>query len=378
MLRKQVWPRLLRTLPDYLKDTPLVFLGTEVVVPHVRELLSALRAMPKPNVSQVVFLKDDETLNDPTVLALSTEIGLLVVDATTRELASGIAALKPKQGRLELVSAPADGGDRLTSTIEPFKTLVATVPRDLPEGFEAGRHLVPLTDSLFRPTSVDWLPFLCELDLIRSFRQELSAEVVAALQTANVGYRPYIVLRGEAGVGKTTALKRLACDLAGEGVTTLWCRRSVAGNWLKQYRQLAAALGKVIRKSGTSDKKIVVICDDPWGLRLDAGELLSCFDGVPAKIAFVFAFRNSDYYTGDGPSLSLPLRPYAEIEAPFELDGEELSELGTMLVKIGAAKDQKEADEAVSRVPSEKANDILCSLLVPSSGNAITVSGFSS
>lgn len=367
MVRKQSWSKLLSTFPDFVKDAPLLFLGTDNVIPLVQELLSTLHAMPRPNISGVVFLNDDATLSDPTVKALGAEIGLTVVDANIRELAASIAELKPRQTSLTLSTTSLKESQQLQSEIETFKDFVVIVPNKSPNNFDVAKHLAPLTDSLFRPTSIDWLPYLCELDLPRTLGPDLKAEALSALDKASQDYRPYIVLHGEAGVGKTTLLKRLACELARDGVLTLWCKKSVSGSWQKQYRQLAKYLINILNKKKQSLKKVAIICDDPWGLRLDAGELISCFEQFPVKIVFIFSFRNSDYFITDGPSLSLPLKPHVEVSVPFELDESELNQLGAMLVKIGASNNIEEANDAVLNVPSTNANDILCSLwyLVP-------------
>ena len=367
MVRKQAWSKLLSTFPDYVKDAPLLFLGTDNVIPLVRELLSTFHAMSRPNISRVVFFKDDATLSDPTVKALGAEIGLMVVDATIRDLAAGIAELKPRQTSLTFISTTLKESEQFQSKIEPFKDFVATVPNKALNDFDVTQYLAQLTDSLFRPASIDWRPYLCELDIPRTIGPDLKEEAFSALDRAGPDYRPYIVLRGEAGVGKTTMLKRFACELARDGIFTLWCKRSVSRSWQKQYRQLAKNLTDIIHKKNQSSNNVAIICDDPWGLRLDAGELISCFEQFPGKIVFIFSFRNSDYFTTDGPSLSLPLRPCAEVSVPFELDEEELNQLAVMLVKIGAANNLKEANNTVLDVPSTKANDILCSLwyLIP-------------
>ena len=376
MVRKQSWPKLLSTFPDFVRDAPLLFLGTDNVIPLVRELLSTFHAMPRPNISRVVFFKDDAILLDPTVKALGSEMGLTVVDANVRELAAGISDLKPRQTSLSLISSSLKESDQFQSKIEPYKDLVAVVPNKAPDDFDITQHLAPLTDSLFRPTSIDWLPYLCDLDLPRTLGPDLKADVFSALDRAGPDYKPYIVLDGEAGIGKTTVLKRLACDLARDGILTLWCRRSVSGSWQKQYRQLAKILINVHNDKKQSPKNVAIICDDPWGLRLDAGELISCFEQIPLKIVFIFSFRKSDYFTADGYSLSLPLTPHAQVNVPFELDEGEMKGLATMLVRIGAANNQEEANNTVSDVPSKKANDILCSLWYLGPRNAISAVGF--
>jgi hypothetical protein len=371
LLRQQTWPHLLRTFPDYLRDAPLLFIGTSSAIPMVRLLLSTLLGMPKPNVGNLLFLRDDPTLKDPTIRKLLAQRRVSVIDANIRDICAAITHLKPN--RILPVSVDQDlARDPLAKLVEGFETLVSIVPHGRLDPTDVSKNLLRLTDSLFRPAVIDWQPFLAELDLRRSITKDLKRQVNEMLNVPASSPTQAIVVHGEAGIGKTIALKRTAVDLASIGLRVLWCKRTLGGNYLKSFRELARQLNESIKKaedaktSAKPDNRLVIFCDDPWALRIDAVELMACFDHFVGRVAFVFSVRNSDYFAGDASNL-LSANRDRELELPYELDEDELKGLEDLLLKIGVVSDRAQAQEEISRLGEHSARDILCSLwlLIP-------------
>lgn len=56
LLRKQVWPQLLHTLPDYVREAPVLILGSESNRDLLREFLAALFSRPGPHPKSSSFL----------------------------------------------------------------------------------------------------------------------------------------------------------------------------------------------------------------------------------------------------------------------------------------------------------------------------------
>ncbi len=361
MLRKQMWPVLLKTSTDYLKDSPLIFLGTETVIDLAKSVVSTLIAMPHPNVSSFVFLKDDPTLNDPTVRALCAQIKVKVLDASLRDICMAISDLKPRQVELNLTLNDDAKKSGLNKIYEKYHSIVSIVPTEGPSGYDPDKHKQTLVDSLFRPSVVDWMPYLYEFDLRRSISGELKASIIDSLESPGGDSAQFILVRGEAGVGKTALLKRVAVELSKDGVQVLWCRRATVGSWIRMYRDLNYDLTDYVKRSDNNKVRFALFCDDASGLRLDARELMAIFEKFPGKLKLILGIRNSDYFTSDGAGSSLPL-PKDEYEVPFELDDDELKGLEKMLVCIDAAKDLTDAKRAVSIIPYRHATDILCSL----------------
>ena len=366
MLRKQMWPMLLKTSPDFLKNSPLLFVGTETVVDLAKSVISALISMPQPNVSSFLFLKDDPTLSDPTVRALCAQIKVKVVDASLRDICVAISELKPRQIGMTLTLNDDARKGGLAKIYGKYNSIVSAVPTEGPSGYDPDKHKQTLVDSLFRPLIVDWMPYLYEFDLRRSMTGELNASVIDSFESLGGKDAQFILVRGEAGVGKSAILKRAAVELSKDDVQVLWCRRATIGNWMRMYRDLNYDLTDYVKRNENKKLRFALFCDDASGLRLDARELISIFEKFPGRLTFIFGIRNSDYFISDGSGSCLP-SPRDEYEVPFELDQDELEGLEKMLVHIDAAKDLADAKRAISTVPYQHAADILCSLwyLIP-------------
>jgi hypothetical protein len=371
LLRQQSWGALLRTFPDYLKEAPLLFVGTSSVTPLVRLLLSTILGMPRPSVGTLLFLRDDKTLKDPTIRKLISQRKVFIVDATLREISAAITHLKPGRA-LPLPVDHLAASDPIIKQLQSFDTLISIVPRGKLDTAEIKKNLLRLTDSLFRPAVIDWQPFLADLDLKRSSTKDLKKQVNDMLTVPASSPIQAMVIHGEAGIGKTIALKRAAVDLASQGLRVIWCKRTLGANYLKSFRELSGQINEILKKSDDEksktklDNRIVVFCDDPWTLRIDPIDLMACFDRFTGRVAFVFSVRNSDYFAGDASNL-LSANRDRELELSYKLDNEELSNLETFLLNIGVVKDEQQAKEEISKIGEQSAKDILCSLwfLIP-------------
>lgn len=361
LVRQQAWPLILRSAPDYLRDAPLFVVGCETTSDELKVVLGILIGLPRPNVSKIIFLKNDPVLKDPTILALAGQLNSFIVDADLREVCAAIAELTPRK---PTERTPKSSASLLLQAAENHGDIVVRVPADEKIDIDQA-HLPALVDALFRPSAIDWQPFAAGLDLRRSVTESIVRVVGDALQNQSVGSLSFIVVRGEAGVGKTTLLKRVALELSSVGVTCLWCRRAGSG-WLRSFRNLATNLTEAARKE-TSPSSLVVVCDDPWGLKMDAAELMGCFERFPGKVSFIFAWRNSDFFSTELMPLSIQGANSGDIEVPYTLDDEEWKGLARMMQRIGAVSSQAEAERELQRVPSRNSTDILCSLwyLVP-------------
>jgi hypothetical protein len=365
LARQQLWRSLLQTCPDFLHDAPILFVGGVGALPLVRTVVSTLLGMPRPNVAGMLFLRDDPTKDDATIRSLCRDVKTQVIDGTLRDFCAAVAELKPKK-TLRFGVAREAKSDTVLGLVAANQGIVSIVPASKPANYDPMRHLPEVIDGLFRPASIDWTPFLFDFDLRRTATDALKNSITESLKARSTYHLPWIVLRGEAAIGKTTLLKRTAIELARGGITALWCRRAQSDGWIRTYRTFARDLAQTITEKNL-DVPIVLFCDDPWALKLDAGEILSCFERFPGRIVFVFSSRNTDYLTGEGSPLAIGAKPTDEIELPFQLDSTELPALAGMLMRIGAVRSKEEAHKEIARVPSRNANDILCSLwyLIP-------------
>tara|TARA_R110002073_G_scaffold77283_5_gene187214 strand:- start:1087 stop:4365 length:3279 start_codon:yes stop_codon:yes gene_type:complete len=358
LLRKASWKNMLGTCTDFLQGGPLLFFGTNRDPGLAQELLSNLASLPPPAPNSLLFLKDDPLLANSTILSLSNSFSnVKIIDTTIKELSNAIKNVKPRQGSLDLV-AVEDGSGKILSE---FEAVLSVVPfNDIEETqFESHRH--QLVDSLFRPSSIDWNPYLCNLDLVRDSTGELLESIDSAFGEMSTGNSRNIIVRGTAGVGKTTLLKRAAIELSKKGALALWCRKPPMENWLRVFKKLASDLSDLPDDS-EKKKQCVIFIDDPWALRMDPSELILCFGKCELPLVFVISVRDTEYFNSSGLSYNLPYSQYDTIEVPTLLGDEELERLSLMLVRIGAVVDIEDAERLVKTIPNKDSKDVLCSL----------------
>lgn len=361
--REQIWLPLMRTAADFCRDAPLFFVGTHVDLDLTRKLLSLLATQAKPSFLKIYFLKQDSPLADPTIRALCASFDVRLVDASIRELAEAIKRIG-QAGAAPAALMPAGIAADVKSALSKVASVVSVVPPDKPsDETHAASHMPQLVDALFRPVAIDWQPFQYELDL----RRTITDPLVGAILTPRTSEKTTsIVLRGDAATGKTTLLKRAAVETAQAGVIALWCRRSIFGNWARSFREFSREVVNM-PEANRKDLRIAIFCDDPWQIRIDAAELMRCFESCPCPVSVIFAVRNSDYFSGSHGETSLGIRPDEEFDLGFLLDDEEQAGLCKLLVRLNIAPSMVDAERQVKEVRSSNVGDILCSLwyLVP-------------
>ena len=366
-IRQQQWPLMLRDLADFVRGSPLIFMGTDHVVEHVKTLLGILIHQPPPACRRLIFLKGDVTLHDRTVSSLLTHFEVEICDATVRDVAAEVANMKPSQGSLNLSAMFTGYDNSIEKKLERYKSIISLVPNELPDSVSVDTNRTALVDSLFRPISVDWPPFLLSLDLRRSITSDLLEHV--SKESENNSEQAHAVIRGEAGVGKTSVMKRLAVELSASGNIVVWFRRRPAGIANNLYKDLVYDLKRIV-EAEDNDPRVFVFFDNPKVLGVDVNSIADYFEASSVNTTFIHAFRNSDYFINKASEASETRdisRKTRDFEVPFELDDIELSNMPEMLVNIGVATDISDAKIRVGAIRAKNARDILCSLwyLIP-------------
>lgn len=365
LLRQNDWKALLASFPDHARESPLFVVGLEPKLVLARQVLGLLAGLPQPRPTALYFLKGDRCLEDPTIATLARRFTTQVVDASLRELCAHITSIR------DAATVPSrDFPIAAPSTLDAViarHSQVLTIVKGNAERPATKMELPRVVESLFRPAANDWRAFHEGLDLRRTVTDKILREVSSKIADSAAGQARVVVVRGEAGIGKTTTLKRVAVELARTECLVLWCSRSTVESGLRALRAAAKDIRLWVAQYGKPSQRFVIFCDDPWGLRLDVAELTTAFDDFGLPLVFVYGVRNSEYGTTDAISISSGVTVDADVEIPYELDSSELTALAGTLVAIGAAKDHPAAVREISLVPSKRANDVLCSLwyLVP-------------
>jgi hypothetical protein len=221
---------------------------------------------------------------------------------------------------------------------------------------DTGRSVI---DALFRPTTTDWRPYLRKLDLERSLLSNVLESVNR--EAPDPSHLVVFKIHGAAAVGKTTLLRRIAIELSANDYLVLWMNRVIGESTSQAMKKLTKAAQDVLTADSTLRKRIVIIFDDPWQLRVNVADVLTQLESGKLSTILIVGFRDSDT-AGDPADLFIPGSPTSDFLVGHELNEHEIARLPDLLVRIGACKDQRETKALVSRNPYRRASDILCSL----------------
>lgn len=354
-LRVPDWRRLLLELPSFLRDGGLVFLGTSSALTEVQDLLSAIYSGQPPFPNYLIFTESDSTGSDLLVKRLvSGRSSIFRVKATEQQLVTALGV--PASAQLGLSFGSYTSGQASEGEFVAYRNIVDVVPSEKPRYALSSRRQ-EATEGLFRPNGLMWDAFLFDLELPRS-QVPLFEQTITNLQASPEKRPKFFVIRGEAGVGKTVAAKRLAVNLRRRGGTVLWCRKT-SGEYFHLYRELAKHLRQIQAKE--PDEKLYMFWDDPWALGLAPVEFAAALEGERLDVTVVIVGRNSDRSVAKGFARLPPIDEEAELG--FELTDEEEAALPSFLQRVGATTSLSDAKQVLaSQRDRRNARDILCRL----------------
>lgn len=143
-----------------------------------------------------------------------------------------------------------------------------------------------ILDSLFRPSSLRMDAFIDNMDFERDCLEQLTQEMS---QEHN---KHIIVVSGVAGVGKTTLVKRVACNLLKADHIVIWQKKYPYNDLKDQIKTVA----KKFKKMNTSGPLIWIV-DDPNFLNVDLQNFIGTIIEQDIDIKVVLLMRNMDYVT---------------------------------------------------------------------------------
>jgi hypothetical protein len=380
LLRQNTWIDLLSTLPDYVKESPMLIVGNEDNSELVERFIAAVLSLRTPRPSTFIYLDGNgSSLNKTTLNLMRGKARLLLIRATLKEFCQGVEStlLQPRQLPLSLSDDLATSKDRILDELQKFNSVISIVPSEIPAHYDVRSKHHQLLDGLFRPTSIDWNPFLANYHLHRTQAVELSEAVHTRLSVGDLTRMLCFALRGEAGTGKSCVMKETAVILSQKGYLVVWLNRLPLDSGPGAIRELTKSLARLAKKSSKgSAVRIVLLCDEHWSSRISPYELAYEVNASGAPIALVFSVRNTEVVSETGVSISLPVMLDEEIELSVSLDEAERSAMPEMLVRIDAAPDIETARAQAARIDTRNASDVLCHLwfLIPETRSAISLS----
>jgi hypothetical protein len=384
LARRRRWSKLLRGFPDFVKGDPVLFVGTSFIVPLVCDFVNELLALAPAAPRRFIFLADDPTAANPSFVGLvKAYCQIDTVNCSVAEFCEMAA-----QGRQKTAAqlAPVTGSEPFDPTkLYGVEDQIAYVPCKFPEiAVKDQKHR--LLDILFSPTNLDWSPYAANLDFKREITLQIEKSVVSRFGISRDIHNSCVVIRGEAGAGKTVLMRRVAIDLALGGYLSIWIRY---GYGIIPGTRFDATIRAIEEAIQGRKARVVIFYDDPFGSRISHREVLTALTHAKFEWVLVFGFRNSDLINADGQEGSFYSK-CDSFEVPTDFGPEEAQRLPDYLVSLDAAKDQQEAKALLStlslrdmqgnlfRDPSQNlfhdGKDILCMLwyLLPQTRAAIS------
>jgi hypothetical protein len=345
---KSSWAQLVRMFVDSLKGAPVVCIGLEDNVSELHELIALMLGLQQGPPSTWIFSSGDSTPElgdlDATLLGRAT---VAQTDLTIGELANAVHSAKIVTAR---PSPPTEQWPNLSLlSFSHIATPINQFVSRTPKKSVSSRAL----DLLFAPSSLDWEPFTDQLDFPRSLTATLLHDAQQALASNRSSA---LVITGSAASGKTTIAKRLALNLANDGVMTIWLRPPSGVDPALTIRDLVGFLADN-RPPATP---VAFVADDD--LSHDDGllrVLVGACNQRGLRTLLVTSVRNSDWETHDFEAFTGGLPLAARHVLDDDLDDAEISALPAYLTRIKVAPDAKLAKQLVDNAESTHARDLL-------------------
>ncbi|MAX85795.1 MULTISPECIES: ATP-binding protein [Thalassolituus] len=365
--KRREWRKLLATFPDYNKASPMVFMGTNGDRDFVKDLLNELLYFSPGLPSKLVFFKGDPCSEDSSIRALLPyDTKVEVIDST---LYTWLTSTKDVR-QLSLPLGTLEGINyKVLSNIDDR---IAIVPRD--EDFKN----VPISssnkllDHLCRPSELNWEPYNACIDFPRDITEVIKEKI---LEFSKQRSPSLITLSGEAGVGKSTVMRRVAYDFSNDGYLCIWLKRNIGYNQPASWATVIQKIRQSIK--GAPDTKILFFIDRNLERFEKSDELIQVLSNESLNWCVVNSKRPSSEVLNDENRITIPDSIYEfVIDFPDDLSDNEINGLEEYLVSVNATNDKKSSKALIDSATSKNSKDALCALwfLLPNTRSSISES----
>jgi hypothetical protein len=366
------WAAVLKTFPNVIKADPLIFLGTDSTAERVCDFMNALLVLSPFVPSKLIFLDGDPTARNATFRNLVA--GFCPVETVTSSLAEIGEMLSKESLAIRKLPLFAAASNKIVDirALSSVEDQVEYVPRrdEMKVNPEERNRLL---DSLFRPTNLDWAPYALDMEFKRDLTDDVLEHIQRSLSDDKHGGGNIIHVRGEAGIGKTVALRTAAFRCAEEGKLCLWIKKSYGEISGGRFDAVVTALSKSVK---SRDANVIFFLDDPWGSRVRPKEVISALQNASFRWVLVICDRKTDAVAVSAEGFYDSTASEQWIEAPDQFTSGEIERLPTYLVSLGLATDIENAKWRMPAPGMKQSRDILCSLwiLLPQTQSSIEAS----
>lgn len=339
--RRRKFQNVFRCISDRLKGNPIVFVGireqSTIAVDVLNEILEIL---PGNGRAQPIILFEEELNKHNTVICHIAE------DCNISQLPLSVSEFSIKFHTNNQIPKSVE-----TSAKEPFEfknSLVSNLPTSKQlEDISHNRQEL-YRDALCQPSIIDWTPFKANIDWQRQISNDIS-DFIKDCRKQLLQKSWVININGLSGVGKTTALKRSAYDLAQEGIPVFW----VNSGWHTDFHDLRKFIVFLKRKKKTIVHP-VIYCDALARGDLGISDYIRYLNELESEYTVVVGSRISDEIIADE---KLNYRFDKEFTVPDVLEDSECKELKSFFKDQGYEVNNVEFNRLLN---PKSARDAMC------------------
>lgn len=344
--RRHHWPSILKEVSNHIRHSPIVCIGHrggEAVLADA--LNSLLLSLPNSGAGKkIIFSKEEINELSPLLSGLVKQCEVKLLNISTPEIVSCLSHRK----RRTKSEAP-----RITEPTYKFENeLLAGIPT-----IESVESTPPekkkfVRELLAAPTIVDWRPFKARLDWKRTLSEDIVQSISQAFDAPL--YRSNIFsVRGDAGVGKTSVLKRAAFNLAQDHFAVYWFNNE-QGN-IDNLHNLIQYLNS---RKDSETLRVVFFIDHLLDVIPSYSEILHALSPATFNWLIVVSWRATDALRDES---LLSIQADQSFEVPSVLSQEEFTAFEEYIGSISKVSSQFFNQ---NKSNSREAKDCLCLLWI--------------
>lgn len=273
--------RLFRHLAEFGLEHPIIFCGYQ---------------LNDPNIQQILFDLSDMGLNRPTYLLVDPGLGkydmkmwaaqrIEPIKATLEEFLRFIDARLDRRLRVlaQITSQHTNPIDRhLKAGASLSDSLISYLGTELQHVFPDMKSSGVKPADFYKGLDPEWGGIRQELDIKRRVSDQIVIDAV--IEPSLVGLKTFL-LKGYAGSGKTTVLKRVG-----------WYAANNLSATVVRLRDGAVLRPALIKELALKcDKRLILIVDDAVSNAEDMLKLYRAFEYEPAEISILTSARNNEW-----------------------------------------------------------------------------------
>jgi hypothetical protein len=363
------WRHVIPKFAERVQGSFVLVLGLSDYPPLMVDLIAEIQGSDGAIPRSLIFLHDDPLARSSQIQSLLTgRLRGYVLRGAISDVIQ-LAADAERSGYHLPATVVQSDDDAPYASLRAHQDLVAIVNEQLSSNVSSDQRQ-RLLDLLFAPSVTRWDAYAHDLDFRRTISNEFVKQIEQEFRERK-SKDPCVLIKGTSASGKTTALKRIAFDLAALNHLVLWIRPNFAPDPRRAFRRMFADIG-ALRLTETS--RVILILDDFVKSSMPRiQDIVAAARAEEVRITLIVTARSTDWSSIDPSEYFGEIMPTIEESVPDHLDDSEWKSLPEYLVKIGICHDLEKAAQECSLCEHRSAHDTLSMLywLLPATRTAI-------